>query len=75
MDLFEVCSNGGPGSKLTLPGSGAGGEAVLKNKINLKSSSRRTARPRRLKFGMYHELTLLYQVCSNSGLVFKIALP
>ena len=54
------------GSKMALRGAGGGGLG-FKNEIYLKIFFSRTAWLRCLKFGLWHCLVVLYQVCSNQG--------
>ena len=63
MDLYQVCSNGGPGVRngpVAGGGGGGGGVLVSKMKYTSKSSS-----PELLGSGAC--LVILYQVCSNQG--------
>ena len=63
MDLYQVCSNGGPG----LQNGPAAGGLEFKNEIYLKIFYSRTAWLWCLKFGLQHCLVVFYQVCSNQG--------
>ena len=64
MDLYQVYLNGGPEVR---NGPAAGGGLGFKNEIYFKIFFSRTAWLRCLKFGMWHCLVVLYQVCSNQG--------